>query len=106
MDDEAGCTGTLVDEIGLSADPARCEVCEGIQRFSGDASGTQRHMSIKWMLHRSASPIDYDPLKISRHLAEAIEKATVGDADPKTVLDEAAAKSNALLRTHVTIGAK
>ncbi len=47
---------------------------------------------------QAASPIDYNPLKISRHLAEAIEKATVGGADPKTVLDEAAAKSNALLR--------
>jgi multiple sugar transport system substrate-binding protein len=44
------------------------------------------------------NPIDFNALKISRHLAEAIEKATVGNADPRAVLDEAAAKSNALLR--------
>jgi multiple sugar transport system substrate-binding protein len=42
--------------------------------------------------------IDYDALKISRHLAEAIENATVGNADPKTVLDQAAGKSNTLLQ--------
>ncbi len=45
------------------------------------------------------NPIDYDALKISRHLAEAIEKATVGNADPRTVLDEAAARSNALIQS-------
>ena len=47
---------------------------------------------------QSPSPIDFNGLKISRSLSEAIEKATLGNADPKTVLDEAAAKSDALLR--------
>jgi ABC-type glycerol-3-phosphate transport system substrate-binding protein len=42
-------------------------------------------------------PIDYHRLEINRYLAEAIEKATLGKMDPKTVLDEAAAKSNVLL---------
>ncbi len=50
---------------------------------------------------QAPSPVDFHGLRISRHLAEAIEKATLGNADPKTVLDEAAAKSNALLQTVV-----
>ena len=48
---------------------------------------------------QAPSPVDYFGLRISRHLAEAIEKATLGKADPKTVLDEAAATSDALLET-------
>jgi ABC-type glycerol-3-phosphate transport system substrate-binding protein len=48
---------------------------------------------------QAPSPIDFHGLRISRHLAEAIEKATLGKADPKTVLDEAAKQSNALLQT-------
>ncbi len=47
---------------------------------------------------QAANPIDYNPLKISRNLAEAIEKATLGGQDPKTVLDAAAAKSDELLK--------
>ncbi|HTX99562.1 MAG TPA: ABC transporter substrate-binding protein [Bacteroidota bacterium] len=47
---------------------------------------------------QAANPIDYNPLKISRNLAEAIEQATVGGEDPRTVLDAAAAKSDALLK--------
>jgi len=46
---------------------------------------------------QSLRPVDYHSLEISRNLAEAIERATLGNADPKTVLDEAAAKSNKLL---------
>lgn len=46
---------------------------------------------------QSPRPVDYHSLEISRNLAEAIEKATLGNADPKIVLDEAAAKSNKLL---------
>ncbi len=46
---------------------------------------------------RAQQSIDYYGLQITRHLAEAIEKATIGKMDPKTVLDEAAEKSNALL---------
>jgi multiple sugar transport system substrate-binding protein len=42
--------------------------------------------------------IDYSSLRISRNLAEAIEKATLGGQDPRTVLDEAAMKSNVLLQ--------
>ncbi len=48
---------------------------------------------------QAPSPVDYYGLRISRHLAEAIEKATLGKADPGTVLQEAAAKSNALLQS-------
>ncbi len=47
---------------------------------------------------QTPSPIDYNGLRISRNISEAIEKATLGGADPKTALDEAAAKSNALLQ--------
>jgi multiple sugar transport system substrate-binding protein len=49
---------------------------------------------------QAPSPIDFHGLRISRHLAEAIEKATLGNADPKAVLDEAAAQSDALLGTN------
>ncbi len=48
---------------------------------------------------QAASPIDFEPLKISRHLAGAIEKACLGGEDPGTALDEAAARSNALLQS-------
>ncbi len=47
----------------------------------------------------SRRPIDFYRVEINQYLAEAIEKATVGGMDPKTVLDEAAAKSNALLQS-------
>jgi multiple sugar transport system substrate-binding protein len=43
-------------------------------------------------------PIDDHRIEINRYLAEAIEKATLGAQDPKAMLDEAAAKSDALLR--------
>jgi ABC-type glycerol-3-phosphate transport system substrate-binding protein len=42
-------------------------------------------------------PIDYEQLEIQRALADAIEKATVGGADPRAVLEAAAAESNRLL---------
>lgn len=42
-------------------------------------------------------PIDYGGMKIMRHMAEAIEKATVGNQDVKTALDEAAKQSNQIL---------
>lgn len=42
--------------------------------------------------------IDYHRIEINRYLAEAIEKATLGKQDPKAMLDEAAAKADALLR--------
>ncbi|TLY31354.1 MAG: ABC transporter substrate-binding protein [Ignavibacteria bacterium] len=47
---------------------------------------------------QATRPIDYHGLEISRNLAVAIEKATVGGLDPKNVLDEAAAASDQLLR--------
>jgi multiple sugar transport system substrate-binding protein len=50
---------------------------------------------------QAPNPVDYEGLKITRHIAEAIEQATLGKKDPKTVLDEAAAKSNGLLRAVV-----
>lgn len=43
-------------------------------------------------------PIDYGALEITRNIAEAIEKATIGNSDVKTALDEAAKKSNATLK--------
>jgi multiple sugar transport system substrate-binding protein len=43
-------------------------------------------------------PIDYGGLEITRNIAEAIEKATVGNMDAKTALDEAARKSNSVLQ--------
>jgi len=46
---------------------------------------------------QAPNPVDYESLKITRNIAEAIEKATLGKMDPRTVLDESAAKSNALL---------
>ena len=42
-------------------------------------------------------PMDFYRVEINQYLAEAIEKATVGGMDPRTVLDEAATKANALL---------
>lgn len=41
--------------------------------------------------------IDYGGLEITRNIAEAIEKATIGNADVKKSLDEAAEKSNKVL---------
>jgi multiple sugar transport system substrate-binding protein len=46
------------------------------------------------------SPIDYHRVEINRYLAEAIEKATLGKQDPKAMLDEAAAKCDALLKSN------
>ncbi|MCF7808292.1 MAG: ABC transporter substrate-binding protein [Candidatus Marinimicrobia bacterium] len=41
--------------------------------------------------------IDFYPLQINQYLAEAIEAATLGEQDPRTILDKAAEKSNKLL---------
>ncbi|HEY6952776.1 MAG TPA: extracellular solute-binding protein, partial [Bacteroidota bacterium] len=46
---------------------------------------------------QAPNPIDYQSLKITRNIAEAIEKTTLGKQDPKQMLDEAARKSNELL---------
>lgn len=48
---------------------------------------------------QSPPPIDYFSLEISRAMAEAIEKATLGSVDTRTALDEAAAKCNKLLQS-------
>ncbi len=42
-------------------------------------------------------PIDFNTMPIQRLLAEAIERATVGDQDPAAVLEETAAKAETLL---------
>lgn len=47
-------------------------------------------------------PIDYGGMEISKNLAQAIEEATVGHKDPKQALDDAAAKSNAILKSPKT----
>lgn len=44
-------------------------------------------------------PIDYGALEISRNVAEAIEKSTIGNIDPKKALNESAAKSDRLLNS-------
>lgn len=49
----------------------------------------------------SPRPIDYHGLEITRILAEAIEKATLGKMNPIILLDEAAAKSDKLLQSVV-----
>ena len=46
----------------------------------------------------ASRPIDYNGLQITRHVAEALERATVGDVDPATALNEMAQKSNQLLQ--------
>lgn len=46
-------------------------------------------------------PIDYGGLEISRHISEAVEKATIGKMDPKKALDQSAAKSNKILESYV-----
>jgi multiple sugar transport system substrate-binding protein len=48
---------------------------------------------------QAPGPVDYHGLKISRHIADAIEHATLGKEDPRAVLDAAAEKSNALLNS-------
>jgi len=48
---------------------------------------------------QSPPPIDYHSLEISRAMAEAIERATVGTMTPKAALDEAAVKANKLLQS-------
>ncbi len=47
---------------------------------------------------QARAPIDRHRVEINRFIAEAIERATLGGQDPKAVLEEAAAKCNALLR--------
>jgi len=48
---------------------------------------------------QAPNPVDYYGLKISRNIAEALERATLGKMDPKKALDEAAEKSNKLLES-------
>lgn len=48
-------------------------------------------------ISQSPNPIDHHGLRITRLIAEAIEKTTIGKAAAKTALDEAAKKCNELL---------
>jgi multiple sugar transport system substrate-binding protein len=48
---------------------------------------------------RGRHPIDYHRVEINQYIAEAIESATLGKGDPKTALDQAAEKANAILRS-------
>jgi len=43
-------------------------------------------------------PIDFGGLQIARHIAQALEESMLGNKDPKKALDEAAVKSNLLLK--------
>lgn len=66
------------------------------QEFLGQNPALRAYVD-QLQVSQAPSPVDFHGLRISRHLAEAIEKATLGKADPRTVLDEAAEKSNILL---------
>jgi hypothetical protein len=46
---------------------------------------------------RAQRSLDYSPIEIERHLAVALEQATVGGQDPATALARAVERSNALL---------
>ena len=48
---------------------------------------------------QATKPMDHYSLQVSRNLAEALERATVGGMDPKAALDEGAGKSNTLLQS-------
>jgi multiple sugar transport system substrate-binding protein len=48
---------------------------------------------------RGRAAVDYHRVEINQYIAEAIEQATLGGKDPRTVLDGAAARANALLQT-------
>ncbi|HEX9652158.1 MAG TPA: extracellular solute-binding protein, partial [bacterium] len=48
-------------------------------------------------ISQSPTPIDYHGLRITRLMAEAIEKSTIGNVSPKAALDQAAQKCNELL---------
>ncbi len=50
-------------------------------------------------ISRARAPIDYYRVEINQSIAEAVEKAIVGNINPKTALDEAARRSNELLST-------
>ncbi|KAB2845516.1 MAG: ABC transporter substrate-binding protein [Melioribacteraceae bacterium] len=43
-------------------------------------------------------PIDFGGLQIARHIAQALEESMLGNKDPKKALDEAAQKSNLVLK--------
>lgn len=47
-------------------------------------------------------PIDYGGLEITAHVAEAIEKSTIGKMDVRTALNMSAEKSNALLKKYTS----
>ena len=73
----------------------------GIKEYS---DYLEQHQALKTYVAQmevaqAANPVDFEALKISRNLAEALERATLGDEDPRAALDQAAAKSNALLRS-------
>ena len=48
-------------------------------------------------LGRARRPVDFYHVEINQHIAEAIENALIGRADPRQALRASAAKSNALL---------
>jgi multiple sugar transport system substrate-binding protein len=56
-------------------------------------AGFVRQMDIA----RAQRSLDYSPIEIERHLAVALEQATVGGQDPATALARAVERSNALL---------
>lgn len=66
------------------------------QRFLGENPGHRAFVE-QMEFAQAQRPMDFHALEIQRELAVAIEQATVGGADPATVLSRAAATSNELL---------
>ena len=71
---------------------------EEYQRFLDEHPG-QRVFVEQMKYAQAQRAVDYHAIEIQRALAIAIEKATVGNQDPKTVLSEAAETSNRLLQS-------
>jgi multiple sugar transport system substrate-binding protein len=78
--------------------PVRKSVLE-VEEFRQFLDDNHGHRSFAEQMEYAVAqrPMDFHTLEIQRFLARAIEQATVGGQDPRTVLAEAARRSNALL---------
>jgi ABC-type glycerol-3-phosphate transport system substrate-binding protein len=79
--------------------PVRKSVIEvpEFQEFLAE-NPAQRAFVEQMQVAQAQRPLDYYAIEIQNLLAGAIERATVGGQDPRTVLEEAATRSNQLLR--------
>ena len=71
---------------------------EAYKRYLDEHPGLKAYVE-QMEYGQSPPPIDYYSLEISRAMAVAIEKATLGNVDSRKALDEAAAKCNNLLQS-------